>query len=295
MSSPRVSWKGVGALRRRGYRPEQVDAFTEALSRDRDAAWERAARLTVLARDMGEELERLRTAVAGLAPQSYDVLGERARRIFELAREEARDVLEGAREEAERRAGEARVRAEGVREAVKPCAQAVRAQAEEDARLRLLAAHAEADEVRVTARREVKAGRGEVLVALRETRRRTSGMLAVQEKEHAERWAAAEREAAERAAALDAHHAESLARAEAGLAEARRVFGAAQESAGRIQEAARVRAAAVLAEARACQERIARETERVVRERGERSDDVRAELDRVRSSLSSLTGHAPAE
>ncbi|MCZ9337953.1 cellulose-binding protein, partial [Streptomyces sp. TRM76130] len=41
---------GFVAVRGRGYRPEQVDVRAAVLSRERDAAWERAARLTVLAR-----------------------------------------------------------------------------------------------------------------------------------------------------------------------------------------------------------------------------------------------------
>ncbi|WP_143664194.1 DivIVA domain-containing protein, partial [Streptomyces murinus] len=35
---------GFATGRGRGYRPAQVDAYLEALSADRDAAWERAAR-----------------------------------------------------------------------------------------------------------------------------------------------------------------------------------------------------------------------------------------------------------
>ncbi|MHB9861186.1 cellulose-binding protein [Streptomyces sp. YIM S03343] len=295
MGRPWVSLCGLGAVRRRGYRRDQVDVFTEALSRDRDAAWERAARLTVLARDMEAELERLRAAVEGLAPQSYEVLGERARCIFQLAQEEARELWDSAREEAVRRVEETKVCAEGVREAARPPVDAVRARAEEDARQRLLTARAEADEVRVAARREVKRGRGEVLAALREMRRRTEETLAGQQKEHAERWAAAEREAAGRAEALDTLHAASLTRAETALAEAQREFGAAQESAARVQEDARGRAEAVLAEAKARQDRVARETERVLREHADRSDDVHAQLAQVSSSLSALTGRTPAE
>ncbi|MDV9178590.1 cellulose-binding protein, partial [Streptomyces sp. W16] len=80
MSSASVSPRGFVAVRGRGYRPGQVDAYAEALSRHRDAAWERAARLTVLARDMEAEADRLRETVAGLAPQTYETLGERAQR-----------------------------------------------------------------------------------------------------------------------------------------------------------------------------------------------------------------------
>ncbi|MBK3647358.1 cellulose-binding protein, partial [Streptomyces sp. MBT33] len=55
-------------------------------------------------------------------------------------------------------------------------------------------------------------------------------------------------------------------------------------------EEARARAAEILAEARLQEERIARETERVLREHGERWDDVQAQMDFVRSSLTALTG-----
>ncbi|EHN72796.1 hypothetical protein SMCF_7779, partial [Streptomyces coelicoflavus ZG0656] len=66
----------------------------------------------------------------------------------------------------------------------------------------------------------------------------------------------------------------------------------AREAAVRRQEEARERAAEVVAEARLCQERVARDTERVLREHGERWDELQAQMDSVRSSLSSLTGRA---
>ncbi|MYS14690.1 DivIVA domain-containing protein, partial [Streptomyces sp. SID4982] len=90
----------VTARTPRGYRPDQVDAYLAALSRDRDAAWERAARLTVLARRMEGESARLRETAAGLAPQEYDALGERARHAFGLLREEAAALRERAHDEA---------------------------------------------------------------------------------------------------------------------------------------------------------------------------------------------------
>lgn len=75
-------------------------AYVEALSDDRDAAWERAARLTVLAREMEEELERLRERAAGLPEQTYESLGDGPRRLFKLALEEAVAVRESARQHA---------------------------------------------------------------------------------------------------------------------------------------------------------------------------------------------------
>lgn len=96
-------------VRRRAARlpPEQVDAHAVDLSRDRDAAWERAARLTVLAREMGTELDRLRETVAGLTPQTYEALGGRARELYELGVEEATAVREGGRHDARRMVAEA--------------------------------------------------------------------------------------------------------------------------------------------------------------------------------------------
>lgn len=286
---------GFGAGRGRGYRPDQVDAYAAALSAERDAAWERAARLTVLAREMGAESERLREVVARLAPQTYDSLGERARRLFELGVEEADAVRERGRSEARQLVAAAEAHADALREAANTAAEAVRGEADERARHRLLAARAEADEIRIGARRDVKEGRGEALAALREMRARTSGLLAEQEKEYADRWAGEERLAAEREVALDARHMERVAAAEAALSEAKRAFAEAEESVRRIDDDARVRAAELLAEARAQEDRIARETERVLREHGEEWDDVTSHMDHVRSSLTTLTGRAAAE
>ncbi|MGW6262653.1 MULTISPECIES: cellulose-binding protein [unclassified Streptomyces] len=295
MSSTSVSPHGFVAVRGRGYRPEQVDAYAAALSADRDAAWERAARLTVLEKEMEAEAERMRETVAGLVPQTYDELGERARRIFELGEEEAEALREAARQGVRSAVEETGAADRAVREAAQAYADEVCGEAEERARQRLLTARAEADDVRISARREVKENRGEALAGLREVRRRTEGLLVEQEKEQAVRWAEAERAAVEREAAFEAHHEDRVARAEAALAEAGRALAEAEESDRRRQDEAEVRAAEVIAEARVREDRIARETERVLREHGERWDDVRAHMDHVRSSLMSLTGRAPAE
>ncbi|WP_371548742.1 cellulose-binding protein [Streptomyces sp. NBC_00554] len=295
MSSASEPPYGFMAVRGRGYRPEQVDAYAAALSRYRDAAWERAARLTVLAREMEAEAERLREVVATLAPQTYETLGEGARQIFALGEEEAASVRDTARLEVQRVVDEAEAAGQRVREAAAAYADEVRGEAEERARQRLLAARAEADDMRISARRDVKENRGEALAALREVRQRTEGLLAEQEKEHAERWEEAGRAAAEREGALDAQHVERVACAEAALSEAKRAFAEAEESARHGQEDAGARAAEVLAEAQVREDRIARETERVLREHGERWDDVRAHMDHVRTSLTTLTGRAPAE
>ncbi|WP_329251256.1 DivIVA domain-containing protein [Streptomyces sp. NBC_01478] len=295
MSSASVSPRGFVAVRGRGYRPDQVDSYAAAISQHRDAAWERAARLTVLAKDMEAEAERMRDAVSRLAPQTYETLGERAQRLFRLGEEEAAAVRESARRAAEDMVAQAEARAAGVLQAAREDADALRAEVEERARQRLLAARAEADDIRIGARREVKEGRTEALSALREVRQRTAAMLGDQAKEHAERWAAEERSAEERVVAVDAEYAARAARAEAALAEAQQAFAEAELSDRRRQDEAAERAAEVVAEARVREERVARDTERVLREHGETWDDVRAHMDHVRNSLIALTGRAAAE
>ncbi|MFJ4472715.1 DivIVA domain-containing protein [Streptomyces sp. NPDC089424] len=296
MSSASVSSHGFAPVRGRGYRPEEVDAYIEALSEDRDAAWERAARLTVLAREMEEELEDLRETLAELPPQTYESLGEGARLLFQAAQDEAAAVRERARRETREQVAEAEAYADRVRRTAREEADALVAEVEERARQRVLAASTEADEIRIEARREVKEGRAEALSALRELRHRTAAMLAEQEKAQAERWSAVENQAVEGDAVVDAGLAERVARAEAELAEAERDFADAEQAPGREQEKAQALAAEVLAQARAREDQIARETERVLREHGERWDDVQAHMDYVRNSLAALTGgRAPAE
>ncbi|MFG3101591.1 cellulose-binding protein [Streptomyces sp. NPDC048182] len=277
-------------VRGRGYRPGRVDACAEALSRERDAAWERAARLTVLARDMAEELAELREVVAGLAPQDYAVLGERARELFALGEEQARAVLADAGRSARELALRDEAYAAELREAAEAEAGRVRGEADARAEARLLAARTAADEVRVAARREVRAGRGEALGVLREARRRTALLLADQGRDHAERLAEAECGAAGRGRDLDAQHAERLARAEAEVVVAHQSLADAESADRGLQDEAGARAGEILAAARARADAIARDTERVLHAHGEHWDAVQAETDVVRATLDALTG-----
>ncbi|MDT0466094.1 cellulose-binding protein [Streptomyces gibsoniae] len=294
MSSASGSPHGFVSVRR-GYRPDQVDAYTAALSRERDDDWERAARLTVLAKDMEAGLTRLRERVAQLPAQSYEALGDGARRVFGLVQEEAEAVREGARQGAVHRVTQAEEDGQRVRLAALAYADEVRGEAEELIRTRLLAARAEADEVRIVARREVKEGRAQALAVLREVRQRTEALLVQQEREQAERWEAEDRAEAERLAELQAWEEGRVAQAEAALAEAQRALAEAGESSRRVQGDAQARAAELVAEARLREDRIARETERVLREHGEMWDGVQAQMDHVRNSLAMLTGRAAAE
>ncbi|WP_229919830.1 cellulose-binding protein [Streptomyces minutiscleroticus] len=290
MSSPH----GFASVRGRGYRPWQVDAYADALSHDRDAAWERAARLTVLAREMEEELARLREVVAGLPPQTYETLGGRARELFDLGMEEAAEVRAHAQREARDTVAGAEEAARRTEDDARAAADAVRERAEAYARQRLLEARAEADALRAAARRDAKELSGAALEEWRGARRRGEELLAVQEKEQAGREELLAREVADREAALDARYEQLRTAAEADLAAEERALAEAGEWARHHQEEAEARAAAVLAEARLHEERTVRETERVLREHGERWDTVRAHMDHVRESLAALTGRVAA-
>ncbi|WP_018548143.1 hypothetical protein [Streptomyces sp. LaPpAH-108] len=285
MSSASATPYGFGTARGRGYHPGQVDAQLAALSRDRDTAWERVARLTVLARDMAAESARLRERASRLEPQTYDSLGEPAGTVFRLVRTEAVRLREQARAEAREQVTAAEEHARGVRRAAREAAEALRAEAVESAERRLHAARTEAEELRVGTRHEVRELRRTALEGLRETRERAAALLAAQPGEHAARRAAAERELTERAAALEAGTAQRQARAEAALAEAKRRLAAEKDRAPWLQEVADARAAEVLDAALAHEERTARETERLLREHGEIWDEVRQQIDHLRDRL----------
>ncbi|MER6983827.1 cellulose-binding protein, partial [Streptomyces carpinensis] len=92
-----AAFHGFVVVKGRGYRPDQVNACADGLSDERDAAWERAARLTVLAKNMEAELAALRETVDRLGEQTYESLGEGARRLYELSQREAQALRERAR------------------------------------------------------------------------------------------------------------------------------------------------------------------------------------------------------
>ncbi|MCD9144517.1 cellulose-binding protein [Streptomyces albireticuli] len=293
--SASVSPDGFSVVRGRGYRPDQVERALAEHARRRDDAWERAARLTVLAREMEDEVARLAQVVAQLPPQTYEQLGHRAQGLLFTAQAEAA----GLRERAEAASVELMDAAEGharaVRDAAHEHAVAVRAEAEEWSRRALEAAEAVADDVGAVARREVKERREEALAALKEMRQRTAAVLADQEKGHAERWETAGREIAEREAALDVRIAAMEEYARNALAEAQRRYAEAEEAARHGQEDAEAQAAALISHARVREERVARDTERVLREHDERREELRAHMAHVRHSLAALTGKPVAE
>ncbi|MEU9200042.1 cellulose-binding protein [Streptomyces sp. NPDC048332] len=296
MSSAPVSAHGFVGVRGRGYRPEQVDRTVAALSAERDGAREREAQLTALAERLVAESARLDEAVAALAPQDYASLGERAQQILALAEGEAEVVRAAAAEESQALRDEVDAAARILRESARADAEAMRAAATAHAERVLSAAEGAAGEELAAARQEAARAREEAGAAMAATVSRTDSVLAHQAQEHGERWKALGEELEGAAAAQSAEHAELTERAEAGLAAARRARAEAEEAARHGHEDAVARGAELIAGARVREERVVRETERILREHAEGREDVQAHMAHVRNSLAALTGRvAPSE
>ncbi|WP_335940160.1 cellulose-binding protein [Streptomyces sp. PTD5-9] len=290
MSSAPGSGLDYVGMRGRGYRPEQVDRALAGLAEERDEARERVARLAARVEELSAESVRLGEVVAALAPQDYVSLGERAQRILALAEGEAASLRNAAQEEERallEAADEVSLR---LRESARADAEAMRAAAEEYAEETLSAARREAEGIAAEARTDAEEVRREAQSVMEETRRRTASVLAHQKQEHAERGKAAEQELAEALAAQTARHVELIERAEDRLTEARRGRSRAEEAARHTNEDAEARAAELIAEGRAREERVVRETERILREHEEAREELHAHMTHVRNSLAALTG-----
>ncbi|MFD1833386.1 cellulose-binding protein [Streptomyces desertarenae] len=286
---------GFAVVRGRGYRPEQVDRVTDGLHRELEEAQERLIRLGVLVGELEGEADRLRSAVAALPPPSFEALGERAGRLLAEVEAEAGELR--ARAEAE--AGEARERAEAEararREAAHGEAVRLRADADAEAEAVLAGAREEAAEVRGAAREEAGRLREEAERELRETAERCDALLLSQERKHAEDTEALDRALEAREAAVAARVADLTGRGEALLERARRSQAEAETEARRLQEEADAQAAELLAHAQLRQQRIERDTERIVRAHEQRAEAVRRHMAHVRASLATLTGRGADE
>ncbi|WDG30791.1 cellulose-binding protein [Streptomyces sp. CA-278952] len=290
MSAGPGSAYDVVGVRGRGYRPEQVDRVAAALVAERDGALAELTRLTGRVEELLAESARLAEAVATLPVQDYAELGERAQRILALAESEAEalDADAVAAGQALRDAAEAAGRVAG--DAAREAAGGVRAAADRAAEERVAGAVREAEGLLAAARQDAEEVRAAAASVMAATRDRTASVLAHQEQEHAERLKAAEAEMAAAEAASEARFAGLTERAEALLAEAGRDLAATQEVARHGQEDAEARAAELLAEARVREERVVRETERILREHEEGREEAQAHMAHVRSSLAALTG-----
>lgn len=285
-----VTPEGFNVARGRGYHPDQVDGYVADLSEERDAAWERAARLTVLANEMDAEATTLRDVSRTLGPVTYEALGEGAQELFRQVEAEADDV---------RDRGEAAARAEY--EAAERDARALRDQARADADAVLGAADEAAHGIHDAARRQavdfLNAARSEADRLDADAERALDGVrqdiarsLAELEKEQRARLDALERELGEREAGIDGRLGDLMARAERLLTEAQQSHADAHEGARRLQAQAEASASDIVARAHATEERVTQESERALRAHESHRDEIRSHLSHVRTSLSALTG-----
>ncbi|MGV9313339.1 cellulose-binding protein [Streptomyces sp. NPDC003691] len=285
---PPVSPRGFDLVRR-GYRPDQADAHLDTLSRERDDAWERAARLTVLAKRMAAEVAGLRESAAQAAaeapPQSYESLGTPARELLALTWETADHVRSSARDDARRAADEAGAAARGLADEAGAAAGAVLAAAEEHTRRLTTAARTAGGRLLMDARRDATAARAEATVVWESMRQRSEHMLTVLEAEQADRWAQVDREAEREAAAGDERRAGAEERAAALLREAERELAEAEEYARRTGEEAQARADAMLGEARGEAEAVTGETERILAANAASREEALAPLKLLQESL----------
>jgi DivIVA domain-containing protein len=277
--------------RGRGYRPDQVDRFLDELSEDRDAAWERAARLTVLANDMDAECADLRHRVDALGPVSFAALGTGAQELLQLVEDEAAAVRDRAEVEAQYARDAADTARRTLQDEVRAASSARLAAAEDQAQRVLDEACGRAAEILGAARAEADAVRGEAGAALDGMRQHVDRDLAEADAERRERLDTMEHELAERQAGVDSRLADLLADAERRLAEAHRERTEAEEALRSDQAEAEARAGALLAEARGHEERVRREAERILREHEQHRDDVRAHLAHIKTTLATLTGN----
>ncbi|QKW52008.1 cellulose-binding protein [Streptomyces buecherae] len=274
----------------RGYRPAQVEQYLSQLSADRDAAWERAARLTVLANEMAAEAERLREVIAQLPPLTYEELGEGAQLILATAEQEAERLRAGAWSAAKEARGAAAEYADATRDAADAAANALRTGAERWAEQRIEAARVAAAELREAAERDALRERRDAVVELHQARERTEEFLAEQEQQHADRWEALGVEIAEREAALESRIAELEALGERTVAESQRAYAAVEEAARHGQEDAEAQGEELIARARARAERVERETEQILRAHAKEREELTSQMEHVRESLGVLTG-----
>jgi DivIVA domain-containing protein len=277
-------------VRGRGYRPEQVDRFLDELSEDRDAAWERAARLTVLANEMDAECAAVRVQVEALGAAVFDRLGPGALELLRLVEEEAAAVRDRAEAEAQYARDAAETARRALQDEARMAATARVRGADQEAEQVLEAACTQAADILAQAQAEADAVRGEAEQHYEAMRRHVTGELAEMDAQQRRRVEELEREVAERQAGMDSGFAGLLADAGRRLQAAQREHTEAEESLRAQQAEAEARASAMLAQARVHEERTRREAERALRAHEQHRDDIRAHLAHIRATLGQLTG-----
>ena len=140
---------------RRGYEPQQVDSRFAALSRDLQAAKQRAAELEKRV----EELHVQGSQESDKSP--YEAMSARIQQILHLAEEEAKELRQVAAEEASQHRALTEQDADKIRKDAERYAQERRSDADTEAQRLLQEAKRGADQVRDESERDAKARREE--------------------------------------------------------------------------------------------------------------------------------------
>ncbi|MFJ1703354.1 hypothetical protein [Kitasatospora sp. NPDC088346] len=277
---------------RRGYAPEQVDRTLDALSVDRDRAWERLSVLGAGLREMENRLAEVVQAAAEAPEPDYGRLSDQAAALMAIADAESLAVRTAAERAAEDARDTAYEAGQDADRAAKEYAGTVRRDADEAARRTEERTRAEGERLRAEADHEARTirdgGTGDAArtrVEAAEAGERAEGKLAELRRRADEMFAAAEAKA-------DGEDAKISATAERRLREAEQHRETVLADIRRIEGEAQGKADEMIMKARHEAERIRTASEREQRDFTARLDVVQTHLDHIKETLAALTGAA---
>ncbi|WP_326799620.1 hypothetical protein OG946_33100 [Streptomyces sp. NBC_01808] len=175
------------ATRSRGYSPQQVDRVVGDLLAEREAAVRHARDLEAQVEASGRHLAQLLEQAAALGPQTYESLGETARKLFLDAKAEADRVLARAAEECRELKEAARAAANERAEESERHAERMRADAEQRARQRIKQAHETAGQIVADAQRQADGAREDARQRAQQVTLEAAAHIGAQQAAQAER------------------------------------------------------------------------------------------------------------
>ena len=273
---------------RRGYEIRQVEQAVDAVTAERDRAWQRLADLGEFSRRLEQELSDAVRAAAEAGPPDFAHLSERAVRLLALAEEEAATLRSEAEQAADRMDSRAYADAAKLTADIRTYATRLTTGADEAARRQLAWARSEAESELAEAGREARSVLEAAEAAAEEIRARAAAAT-----RDSEAWLAGRQLAADQE--QQAQEAEAAARLERATAAVEQTLAEAE----RYHKTMRARAADIDADAATTAERVIgaayREAARIadasLREEevfAEQRAELRAHLDHIRQTLTAL-------
>lgn len=175
------------ATKNRGYSPQQVDRVVGDLLAEREAAVRHARDLETQVEASGRQLAGLLEQAAALGPQTYESLGETARKLYQDARAEADRILARAEDECRKLKEAARAAAEERGEDAERQAGQIRADADQRARQRIKQAHETAGQLVAEAQRQADGTREEARQRAQQVTLEAAAHIGAQQAAQAER------------------------------------------------------------------------------------------------------------